>query len=515
MKEINIEPRDYQKSIFQTAKDNNTLVVLPTGVGKTLIAIMLAVERQKKYPGEKVLMVAPTKPLAEQHLQSFKKVLPELFADLQLFTGAIPAQNRKKIWQTADIIFSTPQCVANDLKNYLYDLKNVSLLIIDEAHRCLKNYDYNYLAKEYKNQAINQLILGLTASPGSDQKIVMQICNNLSVDEVEIRTRDSPDVKPYLQDREFQKIEVPFPAEFMEIRSLLKKIYDNKVDQLKNRNLLFGPANKITLLNLQQRLAAQASPKNFNAMIGMSLCAQAVKISHAIELLETQTLSGLNDYLLGLKKQSDEKKSKGVQTIVNSAEFSLAYKLLEKLIENKVEHPKIEELKVLIEADFKNNPLSKIIIFSQFRETAAALASNLNKIPNVNAKIFVGQTKKSSSSGTTGLSQKEQHQIVEDFKEGIINILCATSIGEEGLDLPEVSAVYFYEPIPSAIRKIQRAGRTARLKPGKLCILITMGTRDEINHYASSAREKKMHKIISGVKEDLKNKPRSLNDFMK
>ena len=139
---ISITPRDYQQKIFETAKNRNTLVVLPTGLGKTLIALLLAIERLKKHPGSKILFLAPTRPLAEQHYAYFTKYLPELFADLQLFTGEVPAEKRQEIWQTAEVIFSTPQCVANDLEKYRYDSHEVSLLIIDEAHRCLKNYDY-------------------------------------------------------------------------------------------------------------------------------------------------------------------------------------------------------------------------------------------------------------------------------------------------------------------------------------------------------------------------------------
>src|SRR3990172_2437658 len=200
---LDIDPREYQKTIFETAKEKNTLVVLPTGIGKTLIALMLSVERLKKHPTAKILFLAPTRPLVEQHFEYFKKHLPELFADLQLFTGQIPAEKRKKIWQTAEIIFSTPQCIANDLGNYLYNLNDVSLLVIDEAHRCLKNYDYTKVVSLYKNHAKNQRILGLTASPGSDSEKVIQISKHLSLEEIEVRTRESKDVKPYMQEREF------------------------------------------------------------------------------------------------------------------------------------------------------------------------------------------------------------------------------------------------------------------------------------------------------------------------
>ncbi len=508
---VKLKPREYQAKILETATQKNTLVVLPTGVGKTLIALLLAVERLKEHPGKKILMLAPTKPLVEQHFASFTKNLPELFAEIEYFTGAVNAKERKKRWDTAEIIFSTPQCIANDCKKHLYALHDVVLLVIDEAHRCLKNYDYTTVAKFYKQQAENQRILGLTASPGSEKEKVKQICEHLQIEAVEVRTRFSEDVKPYLQDLDFNKIEVPFPEEFIEIQTLLKQIYEKKVQELKNRNLLFGPANKITLLKLQNKLAQAASGhnKDYNAMMGMSLCAQAIKISHAQELLETQTLAGLKSYLDEIQKQADAKKSKGVQIIAKAPEFAAARLSVDQLLEKEIEHPKVEELKTIVEEEFEKDPKTKIIIFAQFRDTISTVAKRLNTIKGVNAELFLGQAKK----GDTGLSQKEQKRVVQDFREGKINVLCATSIGEEGLDIPEVSAVFFYEPIPSAIRKIQRAGRTARLAPGKLFILITKGTRDEIYHYASSAREKKMYKTIETVQKEIRNKPKTLFDF--
>lgn len=504
MKEIiNLEPREYQQKIFETAKEKNTLVVLPTGLGKTLVALMLTVDRIKKFPGKKVLFLAPTRPLVEQHYNYFKKNLPELFADFQLFTGSVPADKRKKIFQTAEIIFSTPQCIANDLNYSLYSLHEVALLIIDEAHRCLKNYDYTKVVEFYKRQSEQQRILGLTASPGSKIERVKEICKHLAIDEIELRTRDSDDVKSYLQELDYNKSIVPFPAEFAEIKYLLKQIFDEKVFQLRQRNLLFGSANKISLLELQARLAMQwTNARNFNALNGMSLTAQAIKVSHAIELLETQTLSGVNEYFKNLIKQSNEKKSKAVQTLVKSKEFSAANILLQELLAKKIEHPKLEETAVIVENQFKEKADSKIIIFTQFRETGTKVAERLNKIPDVKALTFFGQAKK----GNTGITQKEQKAIIEKLNSGEINCIVATSIGEEGLDIAEVSLVVFYEPIPSEIRKIQRTGRTARLAPGKLIILITKDTRDVTNHYASSAKERRMHKTVEDVKKDIKDK---------
>jgi ERCC4-related helicase len=511
---ISIKPREYQVKIVETCKSANTLVVLPTGLGKTLIALLLSIHRLKELPTSKVLFLAPTRPLVEQHMSSYREQLPELFAQLEIFTGSVPAKERKKLFNQADIIFSTPQCIANDLRSGLYTLHETSLIIIDEAHRCLKNYSYTQVVQTYKQQSENQRILGLTASPGSDSSKVKEICNHLNIKSFEIRSRESPDVKPYLETLKFEKIEVPFPTEFQEIRVLLKKIYDEKTSKLKSKGLLFGPANKITLLKTQARLAQQISSRNFAAMYGMTLTAQAIKISHALELLETQTLSGLNEYFQSIIEQARTKKSKAVQTLVKTPEFNAALISLTNLLTKKLEHPKIEEVAVIVEKEIKNDPKAKVIIFAQFRETLSTLCKRLNQIPNINSSVFLGQSKKTNSSNnTSGLSQKEQKQVILDFTSGKINVICSTSIGEEGLDIPEVSAVIFYEPIPSAIRKIQRTGRTARLAPGKLFILITKDTRDEINHYASSAREKKMYKTIDIIQKEINSRPPTLDDF--
>ncbi|MBD3247587.1 DEAD/DEAH box helicase [Candidatus Pacearchaeota archaeon] len=502
-----ISPREYQKKIFKTCTEKNCLVVLPTGLGKTLIALMLAIERMKKHPGEKVVFLAPTKPLAEQHLQTFKKHLPELFGEMNLFTGTVKPKQRKKLWDKADIIFSTPQCVANDVKKYRYNLKNVCLLIEDEAHRCVKSYDYNYIADNYKSNALHPRILGLTASPGSNKTKIKNICRNLFIEEVELRTRDSPDVKPFLKKREFEKRPVDFPPEFEEMRQILHELFKKYVQELRNRKLLFGPSNKTKLIQLQKRLISKISrgKKDYNNLCGVSVCSQAIKLQHAMSLLETQTLESFNKYLKKLFKEAANKKSKGVVKLVSKPEFNKVFMKSNELLSKNKEHPKLNELKEIIIRENNENENLKIIVFTQFRDTASSISQEISKINGIESKVFVGQAKKKGSGSASGLSQKQQKKIINEFRGGQINVLCATCIAEEGLDIPEVNAVVFYEPIPSAIRTIQRAGRTARLEKGKLIILITKKTRDEAFYYVSKSRKKKMHNIINEVKEELAN----------
>ncbi len=511
---IGISPREYQQKIFETCTKKNCLVVLPTGLGKTLIALMLTIERMKKFPGEKVVFLAPTRPLVEQHLNYFKKHLPELFAEMNLFTGQINAEERKKLWQTGDIIFSTPQCIANDLKNKLYNLKETCLLIEDEAHRCIKNYDYNYVAKNYMEHARHPRIMGLTASPGSDYSKIKEICKNLSIEEVELKNRESDDVKAYLQELEFEKILIDFPAEFEEMRVLLKKLFNFYVLELKSRGLFFGNSSKTRLIELQKKLmgAIAKGNRNYNYLLSVAACANAIKLQHAIELLETQTLAGFNDYLKDLFKQASDKKSKSVIRLVSKPEFNLVYIKSNELISRGIEHPKIGKLIDIIKSEKVRDDKVKILVFTQFRNTAAMISKRLNQLDGIKSKVFVGQAKKLSQGKNTGLSQKEQRKMIEEFSSGEINVLCATSIGEEGLDIPEVNIVLFYESVPSAIRKIQRSGRTARLMAGKLIMLITKTTRDETFYYVANAKEKKMNKTIQDIKDGLSNETLNFKD---
>lgn len=497
---MELKAREYQLSILETAKKHNTLVVLPTGIGKTLIALMLTQERLEKFPESKILFLAPTRPLTEQHYHYFKKYLSSAH-DSHIFTGKINPKQRAEIWKNAQIIFSTPQCIENDLKNSLIDLKQVSLLIEDESHRCLKNYSYVYVAGEYLKQAKNPRLLGLTASPGSDATVIKGICKNLGIDAVEIRTRESTDVKPYLQKLERDVIKVDLTEEMKSIRYLLKTIYDKKVEELQNRKLLFGRTTKTNIIELQKRLLRMitAGNQHFNILRGLSICAQAIKIQHALEMLETQGIEQCYNYINEIFDQANQGKSKAVKQLVNTKELGDAYLILTKLFQKNIEHPKFAKLKEVMQQEIKTKPELKAIIFSQYRDTVNKIRDILNAM-NIKAKTFIGQAKRK----TSGLTQIEQQAILREFSQGRINVLVSTSIGEEGLDLPEVDLVVFYEPIPSAIRKIQRTGRTARLKPGKLIVLVTRGTRDESNYWAAYHKEKKMYATLENMRESFK-----------
>ena len=143
-----------------------------------------------------------------------------------------------------------------------------------------------------------------------------------------------------------------------------------------------------------------------------------------------------------------------------------------------------------------SKPDSRIIVFTNYRDTASALLKSLEHEETVRAVRFVGQ---SSHQDDPGLTQKKQAQILEKFRNGEYNVLIATSVGEEGIDIPATDMVLFYEPVPSEIRSIQRKGRTGRARAGRVVVLMAKGTRDEAYYWISDRKERTMQKQIRGL----------------
>ena len=196
---VGVEIRSYQQSISQSALTGNTLVVLPTGLGKTIIAILVAARRLSETAGSKVLVLAPTKPLVLQHAELFRKHLREGGLTFGVLTGETDPDKRRVVFEKSILVFATPEVVRNDLAEQRYTLQNVSLTVFDEAHRCVKDYAYSEVAEAYKKQATNQLVLGLTASPSARRSRVEEICEKLAITNVEVRDEFDEEVAGYVK----------------------------------------------------------------------------------------------------------------------------------------------------------------------------------------------------------------------------------------------------------------------------------------------------------------------------
>src|SRR5208282_3816293 len=142
-----------------------------------------------------------------------------------------------------------------------------------------------------------------------------------------------------------------------------------------------------------------------------------------------------------------------------------------------------------------SHPESRIIIFATFRDTVQLLVDYLT-VNGISCERFVGQATKDAEKG---LSQKKQIAALSRFREGEFKVLVATSVGEEGLDVPSTDLVIFYEAVPSEIRSIQRKGRTGRSGAGRVVVLVTKGTLDEVFRHVSAGKEKQMQKTMRSM----------------
>ena len=495
-----IEERRYQLSIALRALDANTMVVLPTGLGKTAVALLVAASRLYSHRG-KVLMLAPTKPLVEQHLRFFKQFLlaqdgsEPLESEFAMFTGDTPPEERTRAWEACRVCFATPQVIKNDCLAGRYSLADVVLLIVDECHRAVGNYAYVFLAEHYCSTAREPLLLAMTASPGGDQAKVQEVCTNLHIEAVETRVETDEDVRPYIHERDIQYIDVYLPEELQAAIVTLRELVASRLTRLANLNFQVPKPDKLSIkaLNvLNAQIQQRIRTRDPSAFIAASLHAECMKLRHAISLAETQGSEALKLYLARLGAEgASSSGSKASKRLVGDP----AYQRLVEIASGWKEelHPKVAIVRELVRAQLEAHPESRIIVFATYRDTVQTIVDTLTA-GGIACERFVGQA---SRDAERGLTQKEQIESLARFRKGEFKCLVATSVGEEGLDVPSTDMVIFYEAVPSEIRSIQRKGRTGRSGSGTIIVLVTKGTSDETFRYVSQTRERAM---VRGIK---------------
>ncbi|MDH7593562.1 MAG: DEAD/DEAH box helicase [Methanomicrobiales archaeon] len=495
-----IEEREYQLAIAMKALEGNTMVVLPTGLGKTAIALLVAASRLH-HTGGRILVLAPTKPLVEQHMRFFRDHL--VFPDSEghahacgMFTGETPPDERKEGWITSRLVFATPQVIKNDLIAGRYDLKDVTLLVVDECHRAVGSYAYVFIAQRYMASADHPLLLAITASPGGERERVEEVSRNLGIQVVETRTESDPDVRPYVHEKEIQYITVDLTAPLEEALKILHETIDIRLRGLQKMNYTVPSREKLSMkaltglnLQIQERIRA----RDRSAYEAASLYAEIMKLRHAVALVESQGSVALKRYLEKLAQDGAAAKgSKASRRLAADPRFR---HLLQKAkVWTEEHHPKLGIAVSLVKAQLAAYPESRCIVFATYRDTVQLLTEAL-RAEGIAAERFIGQATKDMDKG---LTQKKQLEILNRFREGLVKVLIATSVGEEGLDVPSTDLVVFFEAVPSEIRSIQRKGRTGRTGAGKIIVLVTKGTSDEIYRYVSATKERAMlHEIKS------------------
>lgn len=394
---VKLTPRAYQLAIFESVNQyGNTLVVLPTGLGKTLISLMLIKEKIKE---GRCLFLTPTKPLAKQHFESVKEILELDDEQVSLVTGEMQPVKRETEYRKP-VIISTPQTIRNDMMNDRFGT-NFKLLIVDECHRAVGDYAYVYTAEKLKDEA---LIIGLTASPGGRRDRIKEVLENLFIENIEIRTSTDPDVAPYVQKSSITWI----PVQLSPTLKMIKRELDTLTSKYAKRlgEMGFPPPlkHKGKFLEMRKRILAIPSGVKYPAMVQYSIL---LHVLHMSELLETQGVFPLKKYI----SKIEEKETKSAKLLLK--EPGLAK--INELADSGAEHPKMKKLVELVQG----MQGKKMIVFAQYRDQIKLIEKTLQDNA-IAAKQFVGKR--------DGVTRKIQEATIAEFRQDKFDVLVASSV---------------------------------------------------------------------------------------
>ncbi len=489
------KPRDYQKRIVDDAGSESALIVLPTGLGKTAIAAMLMVKHLNE--GKLALFLAPTKPLAEQQA----KAIDDIFAGtakVKIATGETPPEKRRNLWTDFMIMVCTPQTAFNDLSAFPSIIHNFGIVVFDEAHRATGEHSYVSIRRLFGSDTKTRFI-GLTASPGSEE-MEAEIMENLRLSLTVRGSFADAQIRKYTHRVDIEAIRLRRPETLERARFILDSIYARIISELKDLGYSGISGRKDILKGIREASGAIGSG-DASGFTAMNLLVTALRIDYAREYAETQGFDQLNAYIRELLDDETPSVRKSIAKLNSMDEMAGLLDLLNDPASDR-SNPKLVTICRLCSEQAGR---SRVIVFAHYRNTGEIVTSYLNSnCPGVTARAFFGQGPRGREKG---MSQKDQAVVIDAFRKGEFNVLVATSVGEEGLDIPDTDLIIFYEPVPSEIRTIQRRGRTGRFRPGSVKILMFQDGR-EIPYYYMSVKS-----ITSGKKVSAKKKRVSLDDF--
>ena len=491
-----IEARQYQLKLAAAARQGHTLVCLPTGLGKTTVSLLVTAYRLDEDLAGKSLLLAPTKPLVEQHAAFYREALQVPDDEVVVFTGETRPDDREAAWNDARVVVATPQVVENDLVGGRISLRDVVHCTFDECHRATGDYAYTYIAERYHADAADPLVTAMSASPGGNEEEIRTVCENLGVGNVEVMTEDDADVGEHTYDTDVQWERITLPDDVLEIRDAINEVIEDRLEKLRELGVTKASSPDISqkdLNKIRSRLQGLIDNDDSDGYQGMSVHAEVMKLKRAVELVETQSVESVRRYFERQRNAANSASaSKASQRLVSEPKVKQAMRTADDFDGL---HPKFRKARMLLAETLGIEGGDRVIVFTESRDTAEALTEFLGE--HFDTRRFVGQ---GDADGSDGMTQKEQRETLDDFRSGEFEVLVSTSVAEEGLDVPEVDLVLFFEPVPTAIRSVQRKGRTGRQTEGKVVVLMAEDTRDEAYFWISRRREQEMEDELRELK---------------
>lgn len=490
--------REYQLTISEKALYHNTMVSLPTGLGKTLIASVVMYNFYKWFPQGKIVFMAPTKPLVAQQIKACHEIMGIPLADTAELQGNVPPSTRKVLWRQKRVFFCTPQSMQNDLRHGICEAERFVCLVIDEAHRATGNYAYCCVIQEVEKKTPFFRVLALSATPGAKFEIIQDVIKNLRISHIESRSADDTDVKKYTHARQEEVIKCTLSSQITEVKEIFIRVFQRLVHRLASGNIIQhrDPEKLSRWYVLQMRENFRKSPNYQANRAAESDLALLVSLLHAKDLLTVHGLSSFQEYVNGWieERESGTRLSWSKKEMLQSSEFHSLVLSLNALGtdyssksangKSSSSHPKLLKLREVLHEHFQRHSTgsssTRAIVFTQYRTSVTEIVGLLDQMaPLLKVQAFVGQGASGKAKESKGQSQKQQQEIVKKFRNGEFNVLVATCIAEEGLDIGEVDLIVSFDALTSPVRMIQRMGRTGRKRVGKVVILVTEGDEEK------------------------------------
>ncbi|KAH7921254.1 P-loop containing nucleoside triphosphate hydrolase protein [Leucogyrophana mollusca] len=486
---LNQPKRDYQFNIVRHCLFENTLVALPTGLGKTFIAGVVMLNFYRWFPEGKVVFVAPTKPLVAQQIDACHRTCGIPGRDAVELTGNNPRPYRFRMWEEKRVFYMTPQTLINDLVTENCDAQDIILMVIDEAHKGTGDYAYAQVVRYLMAKNPHFRVLALTATPGSTPEAIQAIVDSLHISRIEIRDEKSLDLREYMHKKEIKQHIINMTPDILKIQGILKTFMEATVKPLADRGII-EPVDVVKMhpyraMATMQRLRGPSQKWAFAPLSKLSTLARAM--GYLMEASVNMCYTCLQE-MVATKEPEPGKKAKPQNKIGEDATYKqLMHEIESQRSRGLALHPKMETLKTLLVQHFGSRMAeaenegeeTRAMVFVTYRDCVDEIVEMLNhEQPLLKAMRFVGQG--TDKQGRKGFAQKEQLEVIKKFKAGDYNVLVSTSIGEEGLDIGEVDMIICYDAQKTPIRMLQRVGRTGRRRDGYVHVLLSE-VREELN----------------------------------
>ncbi|EAY14451.1 Type III restriction enzyme, res subunit family protein [Trichomonas vaginalis G3] len=465
--------RNYQYDISQACFKENTLVCLPTGTGKTFIASVVMMNFYRWYPSSLIIFCATTRALVEQQISACNSftTIPE--DDTVVLVGTSSTTLRKIVWDDYRVVYATPQTVQNEIKKGKLDPCKISLIIFDEAHHAHGKQSYGMITRMVAERSSQFRVIGLSATPGSNIQQIQDIIYNLMISQIIYKDDTDPDIAQYQHQTDIEYITVHAGDDDEAVRHNLDECIQFIASPLQNSNVLsimnldYLTRGSVFLSMNKYKETSQGAPnfsKNMSYLtILLSLTAMKEKLlKYGPNFLDKAIKDFEN------KRNSNERR----QLMATPAYIALAKSTN---LAKSSSHPKLAKLHSILSDFFSTKKDSRCIVFASLREVAADIEKNIKNVPNVNCHVFTG---KAATDDTEGMTDHMQQTIVDLFRKGTFNVIIATCVAEEGLDIGEVDLIVCYDVQASALRTFQRIGRTGRKRAGRVVFLISEGVEE-------------------------------------